>query len=198
MDRAPSAVLVERMCAGDEDALEQLLSKHLPALRAFVRLRSDRTLRARESTSDLVQSVCREVLTHLDRFQHPSEAGFRQWLYTTALRKIQNRYAHYHAQKRDAAREVALDLDAGDAPGTLACYASFATPSQDVAAREEVERIEAAFDKLPDDYRTVISLSRVVGLSHAEIAQQMERTEGAVRTLLSRALARLAELLDQA
>jgi DNA-directed RNA polymerase specialized sigma24 family protein len=43
----------------------------------------------------------------------------------------------------------------------------------------------------------VISLARIVGLSHAEIAKEMGRSEGAVRTLLSRALARLATLLDE-
>ena len=47
-------------------------------------------LRAKESASDLVQSVCREVLGRLDRFQHGGEAGFRHWLYATALRKVRD------------------------------------------------------------------------------------------------------------
>ena len=64
-------------------------------------------------------------------------------------------------------------------------------------AREELERIESAFDRLPEEYREVITLARIAGLSRAEIAERMGRREGAVRTLLSRALARLAELLDE-
>jgi type IV pilus assembly protein PilW len=79
------------------------------------------------------------------------------------------------------------------ARGLLDCYRTFCTPSGVLQAREEVERIEAAFDALPDDYREVITLSRIVGLSHAEIAERSGRSEGATRTLLYRALGRLAE-----
>ena len=61
-------------------------------------------------------------------------------------------------------------------------------------AHEALERLEAAFRQLPDDYREVILLARMVGLSHAEIGRQMERTPQAVRVMLHRALARLARL----
>ena len=47
---------------GDAGAREELLLKHMDRLRAFVRLRSDQRLRLRESESDLVQSVCGEIL----------------------------------------------------------------------------------------------------------------------------------------
>jgi RNA polymerase sigma-70 factor (ECF subfamily) len=62
--------------------------------------------------------------------------------------------------------------------------------------REELERVERAFDTLRDEQREVISLAHVVGMSRAEIAAQLGKSEGAVRTMLSRALAELAERLD--
>jgi RNA polymerase sigma-70 factor (ECF subfamily) len=187
--------LIERASEGDRVALEVLLERYLPGLRGFVRLRTGEVLRARESSSDLVQSVCREVLTHLDRFQHRSETGFRQWLYATALRKIQNRVEYHQAQKRDPDLEVAA-AGASDAD-LLACYGSFCTPSRELMSREEIRRIEGAFDRLPDEYREAIVLAKVVGLSRAAMAQELGRSEPAVRTLLSRALSRLAEILDE-
>jgi RNA polymerase sigma factor (sigma-70 family) len=48
----------------------------------------------------------------------------------------------------------------------------------------------------PENYREVITLSRVVGLSHREIGEQIGKNEGAVRVLLHRALARLGRLMD--
>ena len=42
----------------------------------------------------------------------------------------------------------------------------------------------------------MIRLSRFVGLPHREIARRLGRSEGAVRTLLSRALASLAVKLE--
>ncbi len=191
-----SLELLARLREGDSDAIEALLERNLPGLRGYVRLHGGALLRSKESSTDLVQSVCREVLEHIDRFRYPSEAGFRQWLYVTAMRKIRRRYEYWGAQRRDAAREV--PLDDGASSDLLDCYGSLCTPSQEAVAHEQVERIEAAFDRLPEDYREAIVLARVVGLSRAEIGERLGRSEGAVRTLLSRALARLAELLDEA
>jgi RNA polymerase sigma factor (sigma-70 family) len=57
--------------------------------------------------------------------------------------------------------------------------------------------MERAFDLLSDDHREVITLSRIVGLSHAEIAAELGRSEGAVRVLLSRALVAYVDALDR-
>ena len=63
-------------------------------------------------------------------------------------------------------------------------------------AGEQAERIERAFQGLPPDYREVILLSRIVGLSRAEAAREMGRSESAVRNLLHRALAQLAQAVE--
>lgn len=187
--------LLDRLCEGDRDALEQLLAQHLPGLRGYVRLHCGAELRERESATDLVQSVCREILEKVDRFQHPDENGFKRWLYTTALRKIQHRRRYYRAERRDAGREVTPARDRSD-DVLVNCYQSFCTPSRAAMAREEVERIESAFDQLPDHYREVITQARILGLSRAEIGERMGKSEGAVRVLLSRALVHLTELLE--
>jgi RNA polymerase sigma-70 factor (subfamily 1) len=181
---------------GDPVQVEQLLSEHTATLRAFVRLRSGAMLRSMESTADIVQSVCREILQHRERFRHGDKDGFRQWLYTMAARKISNRVAYYRARKRDGQRVVPLESgeDAGD---LLECYRSFCTPTGALRTREEVRRIEAAFESLPEHYREVITLTRIAGLPPAQVAERMNRTEGSTRMLLFRALARLAELLEE-
>jgi len=92
----------------DDFPVEELIARHLPGLRAYVAGRVDRLVHAKESNADIVQSVCREVLEHIARFEHRSEAGFKQWLYRTAERKIIDRYRYYTAEKRDAAREELL------------------------------------------------------------------------------------------
>ncbi|MFG0315962.1 MAG: RNA polymerase sigma factor [Planctomycetota bacterium JB042] len=195
-DRAPEelADLVRRAQAGDDGAADELLRSHLPGLRAFVRLRAGEVVRLKESASDLVHSVCREVLEELPSIEYRGEKAFRNWLFRAAERKIVDRARFWRAEKRDLARE------ASPAPGTdrdelMRSYASIHTPSRDAIVREEVERIEEAFDRLPDHYREVITLARLVGLPHKEIAEEMGRSEGAVRILLFRALAELSDHL---
>ncbi len=186
---------VRKLVAREQPALEILLQDHLPGLRAFIRLRFGVALRAKESSCDLVQSVCREILEQADRFKYGEELGFKRWLYRTAVRKIADRVEYYHAQKRDVKREIAARMGSSDAD-VLSCYGSFCTPSRQASAREELLRVERSFDRLPERYREVILQARILGVSRAEIGAQMGCSQAAVRTLLSRAVARLAELLD--
>lgn len=188
--------LTARAAVGDRAAFEELLDLFLPDVRAFVRLRSDRALRQRESSSDLVQSVCREVLEHADRFRHPEPDAFRRWLFTTALRKLRDRRDFHLAERRDVQREVAHP-DSAVERGLLERYSGFCTPSRDAGAREELERVERAMEALPDTYREVITLVRIAGLSHAAVAAEMDRTPGAVRMLLHRALASLVAEVER-
>jgi RNA polymerase sigma-70 factor (ECF subfamily) len=192
-----SSELAQRAAAGDRAAVDALIERHLPELRAFVRLRAGDALRRRESTSDLVQSTCREVLTHLERFQFPDESAFRRWLFVTAQRKIADRADHYAAQKRAAAREERLASEAGVQDEQLAnCYRRFSSPSRRALVRDEIEQLERAFDALTEEQREIVTLAHVVGLSRAQIAEQVGKSENAVRIVLHRALARLAEIVN--
>lgn len=190
-----SSSLARLAAQGDQAALAQLLERHLPSVRAFVRSHMGPQLRARESMSDIVQSVCRELLLHQDAFRHPDEGGFQAWLFTTARRKIANRARDLERGKRDVQREVG-DLSENAIAALGAAYARISSPSGKALVAEEVARLEAAIDQLPDEHREVITLAHLVGLSRAQIGAQMGRSEEAVRALLHRAMARLMILLD--
>jgi RNA polymerase sigma-70 factor (ECF subfamily) len=196
--------LIESATRGDVAAVEQLLDRYLPGLEAFVRLRSGKAILARESAGDLVQSICREVLQDLDDFHYENELHFKRWLYTTALRKIANRYEYYRAEKRDINKERPLDAGANTTNSSvgperlLEAYRSVCTPSRQLMLKEELARVELAFEKLPDEYREIILLSKILGMSHGEVAQQLGKSEGATRSLLFRALGRLSSLLENA
>ena len=188
--------MAERAAGGDREAVDALLRRYLPDLRAFVRLRAGAVLRERESASDLVQSTCREVLAHMDRFRFPSETAFRRWLLTTAQRKIADRADHWATQKRAGEREERMARESGaDDERLQAAYQRFSSPSHRVVVRDEIERIERAFDQLTPEQREVVTLAHIAGLSRREIAEQTGKSEGAVRTVLHRALARIAELV---
>ena len=198
LDEEAAQELVEAAARGEGKAVDRLLERHLPGLRAFVRLRSDRAVRAKESSSDLVQSVCREVIQGADNFEYRGMAAFKGWLFTAALRKIIEKDDYYSAQKRDVSKNVPLQNSSAEGnENLLAAYSGICSPSQAAQSREELERVEKAFDELPDEYREVITLARIAGLSHAEIAQQLGRSEPACRQLLKRAMVRLAVLLER-
>ncbi|MFO1078233.1 MAG: RNA polymerase sigma factor [Planctomycetota bacterium] len=191
-DRLPDATSAPL----DRDALAQKLVQQMPALEAFVRLRMGTLLRKRENGEDLVQTVCRAALESLDRVDFRGDAAFRRWLFGIAANKLHERLRLFSAQRRDPAREIALDELRASA--VLAGCRGLCTPSRELQSREALEQIEAAFDALPADQQEAITLRRIADLDYADIAAHMGRTEGAVRNLVHRGLARFALLLEDA
>lgn len=192
-DRREEARLVERARAGDAAAVDALLERYLPKLETYVRLRVGRAFERREDASDIVQSVCREILQRRSDFRHGEVDAFRHWLYATAARKVADRFAFHGAQRRERAREVG----AADASRVLAAAVGLdASPSQAAIGAETLARLEEAFARLADDEREVVLLSRVVGLPRRDVAEALGRTENATRNLLHRTLAKLSSELD--
>jgi len=180
------ASLYQRSTEGDAAALEELLQRYLPQLHAFVQFRCNAALRARESSMDIVQSVCRELLAARDQFEFRGEDRFRAWLFTSALNKILHKQRFHRQEKRDVARDAPPPAPQED----LTAAVHLLTPSLDAIGKEAALAVEAALAALSPDHREVITLARIVLLPHGVIAEIMERNEVAVRQLLARAMLR--------
>jgi RNA polymerase sigma-70 factor, ECF subfamily len=192
--------LLHKASRGDPPALKTLLERHLDGLHAYIRLQAGDLIRRKESVSDLVQSVCCEVLQEADNFDYQGEPQFRRWLYTAALHKVIDKNRYYRAGKRDAKREVSREqISEGSAQDSrlLHAYGDFCTPSREAIVQEELTRIEVAFQELPEHYREVITMSRIWRFTNSQIADELNKTEDSVRMLLGRALARFSSLLER-
>lgn len=181
----------------DPRQIDRLLEENLAGLRAFLRVRAGAAVRARVSHSDLVQSVCREVLESARNFEWQGDAAFRNWLYTAALRKIVEQDRKARTARRDIGREVPVDAEGSADAAVLQGYASATTPSLLAMGREGAAKLEDAFDELTDEHREIITMARFAGLSHAQIATQLGKSEEACRQLLRRALVKLSVALQQ-
>ena len=175
--------------------LDALFARNLPPLVAFIRSRAGRAVSAHESAADIAQSVCREVLQDMSGFEYRSDEAFRGWLFVQASRKILDRNRFLHRERRDVAREQPPAPSEDEAKTLLTCYASLRTPSRYASAREELKRIEAVVQDLPEAQRDAVTMSRLMGLSYGDIAQAMGTTESAVRGLVARGLAAIAAKL---
>lgn len=94
---------------------------------------------------------------------------------------------------RDIDREVSFDQQLSQSSQRLGdmLAATGTSPSQKVAQREQELLLAGLLDRLPEDYRNVLILRHLEGLSHDDVARRMGRQPGAVRMLWVRALARL-------
>jgi RNA polymerase sigma factor (sigma-70 family) len=170
----------------------ELLKEYLPRLRAFVRARLDAELRRRESDSDVVQSVCRELLEHRQGFEYRGESQFRGWLFTAALNKVREKVRFHHQPRRGMQRE-----DQAGSSFAPADPHSSVQPSYAALAGERVALLEAALDTLSDGDREVIALARLAGLPIEDVATHLGKTVAAARKQLGRALLRLSAELQR-
>jgi RNA polymerase sigma-70 factor (ECF subfamily) len=108
-----------------------------------------------------------------------------------AFRAIQNR--------KRSARFFILSGDVKGSDGQDVAEMASDDPSAEnvLLAAEDRERLHAALGALPVDYREIIVLREMEGLSYSEIAEAIAIPIGTVMSRLSRARAELRELLAQ-
>ena len=186
---------LRRISQGDHRGVDALLEKHLPELESYVRRRIGGLVARKESSHDVLQSTCREVLVHGGKLEFDGEEGFRRWLFAMALRRIRNKYHFYRAGPRDAAREEPQGTRPSAADARLAAAAfTSSTPSRAAVRHEQWELLCSLMERMPGRYREVLELADLEQRSGKEIAERLGLNESHVRVLLSRARAHLARL----
>lgn len=152
-----------------------------------------RLTRSRTEAEDLVQ----DTMVRAYRFWSSFKPGtsVRAWLFTILRNTFINRY---HRSNRDRAQIGELtvqheafgdDNSAGQAPSHMPA------PEDVLAQRGVRERIEAALLKIPHEFRMVVALADIEGLSYKEVAEAMEIPVGTVMSRLHRGRKQLHTLL---
>jgi RNA polymerase sigma-70 factor (ECF subfamily) len=192
MNAGEQQAALERARQGDGESLGRLLESFRPFVRLLVRGVRDRRLQARIDDSDLIQDAMMQIHKHFDGFQGNTVAELVVWLRPIALRAAGHTLRDHRATgKRDITREQVVEemgnvlIDAGSSPSARAIR------------HEQAVRIAEALTRLPEDMQQVLLGRHMDDLPHAELAERLDRTEGAVRVLYTRALRRLRELCQE-
>jgi len=180
---------------GDESALDQLCKVYGERVRWVVRLRMGKELRSKMESMDLVQDALVCALRDIGKFTYKSEGDFLRWLSEIAENRLRDNLDKLHADKRDIRKEVRLNshrsADENSFTGAIGPVDA-TTPSAIMSKREDLARLAKAIDTLKPEYRKVIVLTKIEGLSYKEIADRLGKSNDAVRMLLSRAIAALS------
>lgn len=186
---------------GDCAALGQLLELYRGYLSLLARLQIGRRLQGKVDAADLVQDTFLEAHRHFAQFRGSVEAELVSWLRQILAGLLANLVRKYcGTQRRDLRleRELAEELDQSSRTLDRSLAAPHSTPSQRVMRREQAVLLANALERLSDDYREVIILRHLEGLSFAEVSQRMGRSVDSVKNLWARALAQLRRSLGGA
>lgn len=193
MENDKTQHLVALAKQGDEAAMNQLCSVYGERVRRLIRLRLDQKLRPKLDSIDVVQDALILALEGLQDFTYRNEGDFLRWLAKIAENKLRDIWDKFHADKRDVYKEIPFKETDSTESGFVGAAGPIGntTPSLIMRKAESLDRLEKALDKLKPEYKEVIVLKRIEGLSHAEIADRLGKNKGAVRMLLARAMAAL-------
>jgi len=192
--------LVTLAKSGDESALEQLCRVYGERVRRIIRFRMGKELRSNLESMDLVQDAFISALRSLESFTYTNEGDFLRWLSKIAENRLRDNFDKLHANKRDIRREVPLVSDRGDAQESFVRIlgpVDSTTPSLIMSKREQLDKLEKAVDTLRPEYREVVVLAKIEGLSYKEVGDRLGKSPDAVRMLLSRAMAALSQSFEK-
>lgn len=185
--------LVARALANDRDAIDTLFQRYRERLRSALRkLVGPKYRLLLADSEDATQDAILSALRRLSQFEYRGDGSFLAWLLKGAEYEILRRVRAMETRKRSGQQhEVEFDTAmARMLPG------DDERPDQIVGEQEMAERVREALQRLPDREREVIMLRRYMELDNEEICNELGLpTAGAVRALLSRAQARLSEML---
>jgi RNA polymerase sigma-70 factor, ECF subfamily len=184
--------LIERFRRGDPDAFTPLFEKYRRRLAVMIhyKLRPDR--RQPEDVEDILQETFYYAFRNLSQFQYLSRGSFLNWLSRISDNVIIDSVRRQNRQKRrvDLTRFRSETHPFGAEP------ADSDSPSRILTEREELKALIDTLNSLPEQYRQVILLAKIEGLSTVEIAERLGKSRENVALLLHRAIQRLRTKQD--
>ena len=175
------ALLIEAFQRGDKKAFDELVIRHKDRIFNLCY----RFLGDYEEANDSAQEAFVKAYGSLNTFR--LESAFSTWLYRIAVNACKNKLgsAAYRAKRKT----VSLDNPGNSEDGPLPMEIQNGTPSP-LARMEEKEKmalVQRALDTLPTEFKMVVTLRDVEGLSYEEIAEVTRLNLGTVKSRIARA-----------
>jgi RNA polymerase sigma-70 factor, ECF subfamily len=192
--------LLEEARTGQAASLGQLLQLYRSYLTILATTQFDRRLRRRLSPSDLVQEAMLAAHRDFGQFNGQSERQFLAWLRQILINCLHHAIeAHLKTKRRDVRCEVSIEQVNATLDHSVVDFGNFLadpgpSPSAPVRRHERAVEFANQLAKLQPQYREVIVLRNLKGMSFDEIAAQMNRNAGAVRMLWLRAISKLKQV----
>lgn len=178
-------VLMQRVAQGDQGAFSHLFDRHQASVVRFcTRFVGDAAV-AEELAQDVFVKLYRSAKTY-----QPS-ARFKTFLFRVATNHCLNELRR-PARKAERVEQPMDD----DGPGVLDEAASDSTPQQALEAKEVERAVTRALEAMSERERAAFAMCRFEGMAYRDIAEALEASEAAVKSLIHRATLQVVKQLD--
>ena len=170
---------IEKAQAGDHTAFQKLYEHYVPKIYRFVYLK----VSSKSEAEDLTHEVFLNVWQNLGRYTHQG-FPFSSWVYQIARNEVID---FYRTKKKTVPLE---DIDEN-------FLKTGEHLQHELHQSLNLEKVRGLIPLLHTDQQDVLIMRFVEDLSHKEIAQTLNKSEGAVRLIQHRALNNLKKLIQK-
>ena len=170
--------LVSRLANGDKEAFGELYDTYAPKIFRFIRLKVGSQVLAEDLSSE---SLLR-IWEYFKEAEREVEESFQALLYKIARNLIADYY------KRKSSQEILINDD-------FNVFIENQIAPSEVSLKEDTEEIHRALVGMKEEYQNVILWYYIDELPVPEISKLMDKSEGAIRVLIHRALESLKKIL---
>jgi len=188
--RDPDVQLMLRVRDDDALAFEELVQRYQNRLVSILQ----HLVRKREQAEDLAQEVFLRV--YRARKSYQPDAKFSTWLFTIANNVAKNAKRSLARRREVNLASAPQDADVPPALEQMALAASGLMPARQLDKSERAEMVRLAMESLNERQRMALLLSKFENMSYVEIADTMEMSVQATKSLLCRARENLRDLLQ--
>jgi RNA polymerase sigma-70 factor (ECF subfamily) len=189
MSGSPETALIGRIRAGGREAFDEIVLAYQDRImNAIFRMTGDH-----ESALDMAQTTFVKAYQAMASFK--GESAVYTWLYRIAVNTVLS-----ERRKKPGpgdAKPVSLNRENADGDGRLSDSVPSAGcgPVDEVLSREEQAEVGRAIASLDDEFRIMVVLKDIEGLSYEEIAEITGCPRGTVKSRLHRARMMLKDRL---
>ena len=172
-------LLIKKAQDGEAEAFGQLYDHYLPKIYRFVFIK----VSSQTDAEDLTQQIFLNAWQNIKSFQFQG-FSISSWFYRIAYNEVVD---FYRTRKHHEPIETLPEEILSESPGTDQAF------DQNI----EIGKIKIALQKLEGDQQNVLLMKFVDELSNKEIAQALNKSEGAIRVIQHRGLKQLKNYLSQ-
>lgn len=187
MTREEELRVVERVRSGDADAFEALVLEHQKKVYNLAL----RMVGSEEDAKDMAQEAFIRAYSSLDSFRGDSK--FSVWLY-----RLTSNVCIDFLRSRGRKQTVSLTVeDEDEDPAELEIPDERFSPEKALEKRELRESVSRGLETLSPEYRQILLLREISGMSYEEIGKALDLEEGTVKSRIFRARKKLCAFLSE-
>lgn len=193
---ATETQLIQEIQRGNPESLAHYLQLRRSDLLAVILSKMGPQLQQKVEADDIYQEVCSNAVRSAPEMTFSNDGPFG-WFCELAERRIVDERRKFTSQKRDSDRERGIHGKEGGDPGIVnLLIASVTSPSRAFSRQQKEFQLLEALGQLPETQQVVLDLRYAKGKSTKEIADEIGKSDGATRVLLTRSIRKLKELME--